>query len=177
MCIAGTSYSACYTTPLLPSSRTAPFSLISQWLGPSWVALPACSRSEGKYLIDCVVLLLLFALLIFLLLALKLVLDLPPCTKSLCLQFLKLSNSLPQLLFLDDILDQFLVLLGGVEPGKDLHEVMNLLLLLGPGLVQPHLLPNVQQLPRNNKLLALDSLSQLVVVNIYQPELHRLFLL
>lgn len=69
------------------------------------------------------------------------------------------------------------MVLRSIKPRNYLHQIINLLLLLSPGLIQPHLLTNIQQLSLNHKLLPLDPLAQLMIVNINQTKFHRLLLL
>lgn len=58
-----------------------------------------------------------------------------------------------------------------------LHHVINLFLFFCARLVEPYLLFQIEQLAADHELLAADSLVKLVVVYIYQPELHSLLFL
>jgi hypothetical protein len=67
--------------------------------------------------------------------------------------------------------------LGSAKSCKNFHHVINFFLFLGSGFVEPILLFKVEELSTYNKLLAPDSLRELMVVDVDESELHFLFLL
>lgn len=122
---------------------------------PSGLALNA---SKCYLIIAIVLLLLLVVLLVFLLAALDFLVSLGQGSESFALEIFQVLQSLPNLLFFEDALNQFLVVFGRAEPGKYLHHVVDLFLFFGPGLVESALLLQVQQLPANDKFLPSDPL-------------------
>jgi hypothetical protein len=64
------------------------------------------------------------------------------------------------------------MVLGSIEPGKDFHHIINLPLILGSVLLQLSLVLDIEQLAANHKLLPLDSLIELEIVNLQQFEFH-----
>jgi hypothetical protein len=63
------------------------------------------------------------------------------------------------------------------ESSKDTHDIVYLFLLFGTVLLETSLLLEVEQVARDDELLATDTLGEFVIVDIDKVELHLLLLL
>ena len=78
--------------------------------------------------------------------------------------------------FLDDGLDQFLVVFGCVEPSEDLQHIVHFFLLSGSSPIESDLFLQVEQPTPNHKLFPPDPLIKLFVIDVDKPEFHGLLL-
>ena len=85
--------------------------------------------------------------------ALEVLVGLDQAAKALVLELFEFLKPGPDLLLPDDALDQEFVLLVRAEARKDLHHIVDLLLLFAASAVQPQLLLEVQQPAAYHELL------------------------
>ena len=86
---------------------------------------------------------------------------------ALALKVLKLLDGLPEHPLLEEVINQFVMVLGRVEPGENLHRVDDVALLLGfLALLLLHAL-EVQETALQHELLATDALIDARIVELY----------
>ena len=92
------------------------------------------------------------------LLALEFLFNLGHGLEALLFELFKFLNPLPDLSLLDDSLDQFLMIVSSIEPGKNFQHIVHLFLLLCSGSIKADLFFQVEKTPADHKFFPSYSL-------------------